>query len=311
MSKRIVITGGTGFIGSALCRSLVDAGHNVVILSRRAQHEGDVKSEAIKIVRWDGANVGDWVTEVDGAFAIINLAGENLANGRWTAEKKERILDSRIQAGTVLLESIRQAVHKPEVWVQASAIGIYGSRGDALLDEAAGAGDGFLAEVAQQWEASVDDVCEYGVRLVVLRFGVVLGNSGGMLSHLLGVFRKGLGGPWGSGRQWLSWVHLADVIGVIRFALEDTRVDGVFNLVSPGAVQVAEFARVLGRTIHRPTIFRTPGFMLKLAFGSEMAREMLLAGQRVTAQRLLNAGYSFQFADLAEALDDLLGQNAT
>ena len=304
MSNRIVITGGTGFIGTALSRSLTDTGYEVVVLSRKPKQHDLTGHGSIRIVDWDGCTVGDWVQEMEGAFGVINLAGENLATGRWSEEKKRRILESRTNAAQVLVRSIRQISNKPQVLIQASAIGFYGDRGDELLDESANAGGGFLADIARQWEASVQNMLSLGVRSVIVRIGVVLGDTGGMLMRILPFFRKCLGGPWGNGRQWLSWVHLSDVIGAMKFLLEKSDLKGSFNLSSPTPVQVKEFCRVLAEVLDRPAVFRVPALVLRLALG-DMARELLLTGQRVMPKRLLEAGYEFQFALLSTALQDL------
>lgn len=304
MSKRVVIAGGTGFIGAALSRSLADAGYEVVALSRKPKQHDGTGHGSIRILDWDGCTVGDWAMELEGAFGVINLAGENLAAGRWSEEKKRRILESRTNVGQTLVEGIKQTVNKPRVLIQASAIGFYGDRGDELLDESANAGSGFLADVAQQWEASTQNILSLGVRSVIVRIGVVLGNTGGMLMRILPVFRKCLGGPWGNGRQWLSWIHLSDVIGAMQFLLAKSDLKGCFNLSSPTPVQVKEFSRVLAEVLDRPAVLRVPALVLRLALG-DMARELLLTGQRIMPKRLLEAGYEFQFAILSTALQDL------
>ncbi|MCU0845305.1 MAG: TIGR01777 family oxidoreductase [Spirochaetes bacterium] len=301
MKKRVVITGGTGFIGAALCAELDTAGYELVVLSRGEGAEGG----GMRRVRWDARSPRGWVHEVDGAFAVVNLAGDNIGSGRWTAGKKRAIRESRIEAGMAVTAAVSAAKAKPKIVLQASATGWYGNRGDERLAEDSARGDGFLPSVAREWEDSTAEVEDYGVRRVVVRTGVVLGR-GGMLERAALPFRLFAGGIPGGGRPWFSWIHLRDAVRAIRFLMERKDARGVYNLTSPGPVRAAEFYRSLGGALHRPVWLPVPAFALRVAFG-EMARELMLSGQRVLPERLLGAGFGFEYPDLEQALAEIFG----
>lgn len=302
MLGKVIIAGGRGFVGAALAGSLAEAGYEVVVLSRRAGG-GD---SSITFDVWDGQTVGPWRRHLEGAAAVVNLAGENVGH-RWTPAVKEAILNSRVRAAQAICEAIKQTAAKPGVLIQASGIGIYGSRGDEVLDEESGFGAGFLAEVGRQAEPSVQGVTGLGVRLVIARLGVVLGAGGGVLGQLLPMFSKGLGGRWGPGTQWLSWIHLRDVIAGVRYFLETPQASGVYNVVAPQPVRVSEFARQLGQALGRPALLPAPAWALRLKFG-QMADELLLSSQRVHPQRLLAANFPFRFTEVSAALADILAK---
>lgn len=304
MKQRIVITGGSGFVGRALCRHLAGLDYEVVVLTRRVRDWGEGFS-SVRQVEWDGRSVEGWAKEIEGSLAVINLAGENIAAGRWSRRKKQRILDSRIEACEAVVAAVRAAQQKPLVVIQASAIGFYGDGGDEKLDESSRAGRGFLADVVKQWEAAIEPVGDLGVRLVTLRLGVVLGRSGGILAKVVTPFQFFVGGHLGSGQQWLSWVHLNDVTGAIGTCLENDSCEGVFNLTAPEPVRAKEFFQVLGQAMRRPSWLHVPGIFLKLMLG-EMAQEMLLSGQRVQPKRLLKEGYVFKYCRLDGAIEDVL-----
>ncbi|HSV96302.1 MAG TPA: TIGR01777 family oxidoreductase [Spirochaetota bacterium] len=301
MKKRVVITGGTGFIGTALSTELNAAGYELVVLSRGEGTDGG----GIRRVRWDARSPRGWTHEVDGAFAVVNLAGDNIGSGRWTAGKKRAIRESRMEAGMAVAAAVSAAKAKPKVVLQASAIGWYGDRGDERLAEYSARGDGFLPSIAREWEDSTAEVEDYGVRRVVVRTGVVLGR-GGMLGRAALPFRLFAGGIPGGGRPWFSWIHLRDAARAIRFLMERKDARGAYNLTSPVPVRAAEFYRQLGRTLHRPVWMPLPALALRIAFG-EMARELVLSGQRVLPERLLEAGFEFQFPDLEQALEEIFG----
>lgn len=305
MKRRIIITGATGFIGRPLSRKLASAGYEIVGLSRRPAETEKIFNGDVKVVEWDAATATGWSEFADGALAIVNLAGESIGGGRWTDERKRRILQSRLNAGKAVTEAIRSAEHKPQVLIQASGVGYYGDRGDELLDESSSNGSGFLAEVAQQWEQSVQEVESLGVRVAITRLGVVLGPNGGVVERLIPPFRFFLGGHPGSGRQWLPWVHIDDVIGVIRFLIESTDCKEAFNVTVPEPTVSKDFYDALGKATHRPAVFPMPAFALKLALG-EMATELLLPSTRVIPKKLLEAGYKFKFRDPAAAFRDIL-----
>ena len=309
MSKRILIAGATGFIGRLLSFELAESGYEVVALSRRAGKAKSLFAGRVKIVEWDAATTEGWAELVDGAMAIINLVGENIGSGRWTQKKKQRILQSRLNAGSAITEAIRIAERKPEVLIQISGIGYYGSCGDEALDENSSNGTGFLADVARQWENSVCDVKAMGVRLATVRLGVVLGPQGGVIARLVRPFRFFLGGHPGSGRQWLGWVHIEDVVGAIRLLMENANCDGPFNVTTPEPVLAKDFYSLFGRAMHRPAVFPMPAFALKLMLG-EMAGELLLPSQKVVPRKLMDAGYKYKFPNLCDAFKNILKETS-
>ena len=307
MTKRILIAGATGFIGRPLCFELAKNGYEVIVLSRRSVGAKEAFSGQLKVAQWDGISAGEWAELADGTLAIINLAGENIGSGRWTQKKKKRILQSRLNAGNALTEAIQIVEQKPQVLIQASGVGYYGDRGDELLDENSFNGTGFLADVARQWEQSVCGVRAQGVRVATIRLGVVLGSHGGVISRLVPPFRFFLGGHPGSGRQWQAWIHLEDVMGAIRFLVENADCEGPFNVMAPEPILSKNFYNLLGKTIHHPAVFPIPALALKLILG-EMATELLLPSLRVVQKKLLEAGYKFKFPDLSLALKDILAR---
>ncbi|HEX5760904.1 MAG TPA: TIGR01777 family oxidoreductase [Thermoanaerobaculia bacterium] len=302
---RVLITGGTGLIGSALARDLAAAGHEVVVLTRDPAKATGL-APGVAAAPWDGRTAEGWGHLASGAGAIVHLAGENIGAGRWTAARQRRIRDSRVRSGEAVLAAIRAASPRPGVLVQASAVGYYGPRGDEPVDESARPGDDFLARVCIEWEASTAEAEALGVRRPVVRTGVVLAREGGALPKMLLPFRLFAGGPVGSGRQVLSWIHLADEVGAIRFLLERAGAGGPFNLTAPEPVANREFARAAGRTLGRPAFMPAPAPALRLALG-EMA-DMLLTGQRAVPKRLRELGYPFRFPAIEPALQDLLGK---
>ncbi|MYL83881.1 TIGR01777 family protein [Desulfovibrio aerotolerans] len=301
---RVVIIGGSGFIGRALTRSLVGDGHLVVVVSRTGA--GRAPAGGVSFAPFDGKSGQGWAEHCDGAAAVVNLAGENIASGFWSATRKQRILESRVDAGRAVMDALERVSHRPAVLVQGSAIGYYGDRGDAPTDEDTPRGTGFLAEVAQAWEASTAAAQALGVRRVVARTSVVLGAAGGALPRMLAPYRFFCGGPLGSGRQWFSWIHLNDEIRAIRFLMEQEQASGPYNLAAPQAVTQADLAAALGKALSRPAWLRTPPAVLRLVLG-EMGQELLLNGARVAPRRLTELGFTFRFPTLAAALAEILG----
>lgn len=301
----VIISGATGFIGQALSRDLARSGYDIAVLTRNREKARAQFGDQAIIAEWDGTTSQGWLALASRAVAIINLAGENIGAGRWTPKRKERIVQSRLNAGKAITEAVQRAAAKPKTVIQASAIGFYGSRADESLEESSPAGEGFLAATVQQWELSTQEVENAGVRRVVIRSGMALGKDGGVLSKFLKSFRFFVGGPLGSGKQWFSWIHGKDEIGAIRFLLEREDLSGVFNLVSPHPLTMKEFSKTLGRVMKRPSWFPAPALLLQILFG-EMARETLLAGQRVLPSALLKAGYEFQYPEIERALGDIL-----
>lgn len=301
---RTIILGGTGFIGSALARLLVAQGHEVVVPSRWPEKVPAVLGSAVKGAPFDGKTGAGWAEFIDGDTGIVNLAGENIAAGRWTDEVKARIEKSRLAAGAAVMDALSRAKSLPAVLVQASAVGYYGARGPEPVDESAGPGGNFLSRVAVGWEDSTKGAEALGVRRAVVRTSMVLG-AGGALAKMLPPFRLGLGGPLGAGTQMVPFIHLDDEVGAIAFLLETPDLSGPFNLAAPEAVNSRNFARALGRALGRPAFLPAPAFALRLLLG-QMAEEVLLSGVNAVPARLLAAGYCFRHPTLAQALASAL-----
>lgn len=297
---RILVTGSHGMIGSALVARARGDRHEVVRLVRPG------RGAAPGGIPWDIARGQVDPAGLEGFDAVVHLAGENIA-GRWTAAKKASIRDSRIRGTSLLSDSIRGLARPPRVLVCASAVGFYGSRGDELLDESAAAGRGFLAEVCRDWEAAAAPARARGIRVVHLRFGIVLSPAGGALAKMLLPFRLGLGGRVGSGLQYMSWISLDDAVGILLAAVESDRLTGPVNAVAPEPVTNREFTRILGKVLNRPTLLPMPAFAVRLLFG-EMGESLLLGSVRVRPGRLEAAGHPFQYPELAPALRHLLGR---
>ena len=303
---RIVITGATGFIGKALCRGLQED-YEVIALSRNTAKAKIVLGDSARPVRWDGETCEGWAHFIDGAFGVINLAGENIASGRWNKVKKERILNSRLNASQALRNAIKEAKQKPKVFVHSSAVGYYGNRGDEIVDEDSEGGEGFLVQVCRRNETVANEIEDIGVRCVIIRTGIVLGAGGGVLKKILPSFKFYLGGCYGQAKAWFPWISLKDEVSAIRFLLENSKANGVYNLTSPEPLLVGRFYDTLGRVMSRPVWLRPPGFVLKLAMG-EMAGEVLLSGQRAMPKKLLDAGFEFEYSDLTKALGEILDE---
>ena len=299
---KIVVSGATGLIGSALTPRLRSQGHDVVPLVRRATRPGE------HAIAWDPEAGTIDRAGLEGSDVVINLAGENVF-GRWTAAKKQRIRNSRVNGTRRLSEALAGLARRPSVLLAASAIGYFGDRGDEELTETSRPGDDFLAVVARDWEAATEPAARAGIRVVNLRFGVVLTPTGGALAKMLTPFRLGLGGHVGSGRQVLSWIALDDALGAIMHALTTPSLAGPVNVTAPGPVTNRDFAKTLGRVLGRPAVVPVPAFALRMAFGAEGA-DMLQSGQRVLPARLLASGFRFQYGEVEAALRDLLQRPA-
>jgi uncharacterized protein len=295
----VLVTGATGFIGRALCATLKERGHAFTALGRRPDTTKTALPSVKEVWRWRPRMEPAPVAAIQGAGAVVHLAGESVA-GRWNAHKKRAIRDSRVIGTQHLIEAISGAKSRPGVLVCASAVGYYGNRGEEELTEEAAAGKDFLAEVCQAWEAEARRAEALGVRVVMLRTGIVLGPGGGALKPMLLPFKLGLGGPLGNGKQWMSWVHVDDVVGVILHAMQHANVRGPVNVTAPTPVRNGEFTQTLAQVLHRPAFIPAPAFGLKILLG-EFA-DALLASQRVLPKRIQETGYKFQHPALEGAL---------
>jgi uncharacterized protein (TIGR01777 family) len=300
---KILMTGATGLVGTALGAALAREGHTVCRLMR-AESARKEPSAGFDVA-WDPAT-GELGGAAVGADAAVNLAGASIAGGRWTDERKRLLLASRAETTRALVGAISRMAARPRVLLSASATGFYGNRGDEILTEESAPGDDFLASIAQEWEAEARKAEALGIRVVLLRFGIILAKHGGALPPMMLPFRFGVGGKLGSGEQWMSWITLEDVVGAVLFALKNESVSGALNVVAPQPLQNAAFTKALAKAMHRPAIFAAPALALRLMLGREMADALLLGGQRAVPQRLLGLGYSFQQADLSAALHAVL-----
>ena len=300
---KILITGASGLVGTATANALRSDGHKVARFVRPSGNAGPGD------VHWDPMAATVDVAAMEGADALIHLSGERIGEGRWTQERKNVLRDSRLGSTRVLVDAVANLQRRPRVFLAASAIGYYGDRGDELLMESSTNGTGFLAQLARDWEAESLRAQSLGIRTVLLRFGMILSAHGGALPKMLTPFKLGLGGRLGSGRQWISWLALEDVIGAIRATLIDERFSGPINVVAPNPVQNADFTRALASALRRPALFPAPGFALRLALGA-MADELLLASQRVQPQRLIELGFPFRYPDLESALRAIVAEPA-
>lgn len=295
----IALTGASGFLGSAVVRALLEKGHALSALGRSR----GALPPAVAFYPWNAMSGVPGREALEGAQAVVHLAGEPVAQ-RWNAEVKRRIRNSRVIGTRNLVSALLSMESPPEVLVSASAVGIYGSRGDEALSEDSPPGSGFLAEVCKEWEAEAQRAAQAGIRVVALRIGVVLGRGGGALKAMLPVFRMGLGGPLGGGNQWMPWIHLNDITGLILHAIGTRAVNGPLNATAPSPVTNRDFTRTLGRVLRRPAFLPVPEFAIRLLYG-EMA-SVVLASQRVLPQKAIASGYRFRFESLEEALRDVL-----
>jgi hypothetical protein len=294
----VVVSGSSGLIGTALCKNLVKSSHTVTRLVRRTPTNQDES-------QWDPTTAIIDADVIERADAVVNLAGVSIGAKKWSNEQRAAILDSRVDSTSLLASSIAQAKTKPKVFVSGSAIGFYGSRGDDELDESSNKGQGFLAEVVQAWEAATTPASDAGVRTVLARTGIVLAKKDGALAKQLPLFRLGLGGRFGNGKQWQSWISLTDEVRAIMFLLEST-LTGAVNLTAPNPVTSQEFAKTLGSVLHRPAFLPVPSFGPKVLFGSALVEELLLASARVLPRALIDAGFAFSHPTLHEALSSEL-----
>ncbi|WP_320053280.1 TIGR01777 family oxidoreductase [uncultured Acetobacteroides sp.] len=307
---RVAILGGSGFIGSHLVQHLVRERWETVVVSRRPAAGADKGSRSVSYVQWDGRSVDGLVSIVKRADAVINLIGEGVADKRWTPERKESILSSRINSASVLCLAIQQAAHKPEVVVQASAVGYYGykyeRKDEVEIDEFSEQGTGFLSEVCKQWEDAILPIENIIPRLAIIRTGIVLGSNSGFIKKQASLFKLGLGGAVGKGSQPFPWIHIDDEVGAIAHLIKDKAASGVYNLVAPNPCTYSAFVKDFGDVLHCPTFLSIPAWFVRLLFGKEMANEVILGGKIVAPRRLVESGYHFKYSLLQDALKSTL-----
>ncbi len=301
---KIAIAGATGFVGSRLVEQLQAQGHQVIILTRSPQQASNRFGQA-QIVGYNPLKSGEWQQSISGCDAVINLAGEPIAEKRWTPAQKRSILDSRQLGTQKIVEAIELATVKPQVLINASAIGYYGTSETSKFDETSPSGRDFLAEVCTAWETAAQAVTANGTRLVILRLGIVLGENGGVLGKMLAPFSAFVGGPIGSGNQWFSWIHRDDVVKLIVAALNDTKMQGIYNATAPNPTTMTEFAQTIGTVMNRPSWLPVPNFAIEALLGEGAI--VVLQGQQVVPTRTLAQGFDFQYSTLKPALTAILG----
>lgn len=307
---KVAIAGGTGFVGQQLVRQLTQDGASVVVLTRN-QQKGKRQFPAsafptVEVIAYEPRQSGPWQESISGCTGVVNLAGAPIADHRWTAEYKQEILESRTQTTEKLVEAIAAAPDKPQVLVNASAVGYYGTSETAVFDETSAPGDDYLAQVCQAWEAAAKEVTAAGTRLVIARFGIVLGPDGGALGKMLTPFQLFAGGPIGSGKQWVSWVHRQDVVRFLSEALSNPDLSGVYNATAPNPVRMQTLCHVLGEVMSRPSWLPVPEFALELLLGE--GAMVVLDGQQVLPKQTLAAGFDYRFETLKPALEDVLAR---
>ena len=308
---RVIITGGTGLIGSKLAARLAAANYDVVILTRNPA-QATALPQGVRAVQWDAKTAQGWGELADGAKAIVNLAGASIAGdgfmpSRWTDKRKKLIMDSRVQAGQAVVEAVNAAATKPQVIIQSSAVGYYGPHGDERLTESTAPGQDFLAQVCVAWEKSIQPVLAQGVRLATIRTGVVLSTQGGAFPLLLLPHKLFVGGPMGSGKQYLPWIHIEDEVRAIQFLIENDQAQGAFNICAPEPVTNRAMSKAIGKAIGRPSLLPVPGFALKLMLGE--AASLVLDGQRQVPDKLQAVGFTFNHPDLVPAIRHLVQNN--
>lgn len=299
---KIAITGATGLIGKKLAQKLIERGDEVLVLSRSITHAKQIITNAADYIEWS-ANTKAWQSKLSDVDAVIHLAGENVMGKRWTDAHKKKILESRVNGTSNLIDAISRLKVKPKTFISASAIGIYGNH-EIPVDESSAPAHDFLANVVKAWEAESHKVDEFGIRRVNIRVGIVLDKKEGALAPMMKQFKFLLGGSIGNGNQWFSWIHIDDIVGIFMFALDNHTVSGAINGTAPVPVRMKDFALILGKTMHRPSIFNVPGFVLKIILGE--GAEAVLGGANVNSEKIRKLGYRFLFEDLNSALINLL-----
>jgi len=302
--KKIAVTGATGLIGKKLINSLIENGYEVTVFSRDIDKAKSVLPEVEDFVEWNYKNPEQWKSKLENSFAVIHLAGVNLFAKRWDQKFKKDILESRQLSTKNLVDAIKQCKNKPEIFISASGIGFYGDRNDELLNENSSSGKDFVANVCKAWEFESQELDSVNIRNVQIRTGLVLSTEDGALKQMLPAFKFFVGGPLGNGKQWSSWLHIDDIVGIYLQALENNFLSGPLNAVSPNPVRMKEFAKTLGKVLHRPSLFPVPEIILQLVVGE--AAEVVTASQKVIPDKLIKSGYKFKFTKLEDALKALL-----
>jgi uncharacterized protein (TIGR01777 family) len=301
---KFVIAGGTGFIGSYLLQALSREHHDIIILSRFPHDTRRMNNAVVRFILWNPYEAGKWMEEFDGADSVINLAGQGVVEQRWNTRVKERIFNSRIVPTRMIVDALERARVKPRLLISASAVGFYGDRRDELITEESDGGNDFLAYVVREWETAAYRAEQFGVRVATPRTGLVLAHNGGIIAKMLLPFRLFAGGPIGSGRQFLPWIHIDDVVRGFLYPIENDNFRGVYNLVSPNPVTMKVFANTFGTVLRRPSWAPVPSFVLKALYGE--GGKVVLSGQRAIPQKLLSSGFIFKYPELPSALKDIL-----
>lgn len=302
--KTIVITGGTGFIGRALVESLAARGDQVTVLTRNPTSAQRRFVQGVTAAKWDPKAPGDWQRVVGGKDAVVHLAGEPAVGQRWSESVKKEILASRVEPAKLLVDAIERAENKPQTFISASGVGYYGDRKEPV-DESGDPGDDFLASVTVAWEGAAERAAEFGVRVVCARLGIVLGQGGGALEEMAKPFKAFVGGPIGSGKQMVSWVHLDDVVTIFQRLIDDETLKGPVNVSAPNPVSNSELSKVIGKVLRRPSVLRVPAAALRVRFGE--GADPLLTGQPATPQVLLDAGFQWRYPEVGDAVSEALG----
>lgn len=305
---KVVVTGGTGFIGNFMVSALKKGGHDVTVLTRSPE-KGSIAG--VKYEKWTSgmAEIESWKDHINGQDAVIHLAGEPISEGKWTPAKKEAIVQSRKESTAAVVKAIELSESKPKVLVSSSAVGYYGPRGDEDITEKDGPGKDFMSNVCVTWEEEAAKASELGVRVAILRTGIVLGKGGGALEKLVQPFKRGIGGKLGSGQQWMPWIHMDDLIGLIMFLIENNQANGPFNGTAPDPVRNEEFTQVLGKILGKKPRISIPAFAVRMTAGKELADLALLSGQRAIPEKALKLGYKFKYTSLEKALESILKIN--
>lgn len=305
MKKTITIIGASGFLGKPLCRFFLEQGYHVKGFTRDPFNYIKLKNMNVEPIPWDGQNLNGWEKHLEETDTIINLAGESIGTSYWTKKKKNHILSSRQNTGKLISRALHQIEKKPNLFIQVSAVGFYKTDSDEEMNEQSPKGDGFLPDVVTQWESSTSDIEKIGIKRIICRLGIVLGKNGGALKQMILPFKLFIGGRLGTGKQWISWIHIEDMIHSMDFLMNKPDCEGVYNFTSPFPIRNYEFAKTLGKIMKRPSFLPTPSFIIKLLMG-EMGTSLLLKGQRVLPLNLTKEGFIFQYPHLENAIAEIL-----